>query len=73
MSNARLKLKKNAKKHPEAELKLFDNYSHSSHTLSSENNRTYSKNWAKKQACVCSWDYTINHNEKEDENEKKIT
>ena len=44
MSNARLKLKKNAKEHPEAELKLFDNYSRSSHTLSSENNRTYSKN-----------------------------
>ena len=33
----------NAKQHPEAELLLFKYYSHSSSTLSSRNNRTYSK------------------------------
>ena len=46
ISNARLKLAKNqanAKQHPEAELLLFENYSHSSSTLSSKNNSTYSK------------------------------
>ena len=46
ISNTRMKLPKsqaNAKQHPEAELLLFENYSHSSFTLSSKNNRTYSK------------------------------
>ena len=46
ISNARLKLAKNqanAKQHPEVELLLFENYSHSSYTLSSINNLTYSK------------------------------
>ena len=46
ISNARLKLAKNhanAKENPEAELLLFENYSHSSSTLSSNNNRTYSE------------------------------
>ena len=33
----------NAKQHPEAELLLLENYSHSSSMLSSESNRTYSK------------------------------
>ena len=33
----------NSKQHPEAELVLFENYSHSSFTLSSKNNRTCSK------------------------------
>ena len=45
ISNARLKSAKNqanAKQHSEAELLLFENYSHSSPTLSSKNNRTYS-------------------------------
>ena len=44
--NARLKLAKdqaNAKQHPQVELLLFENYSHSSFTLSSKNNETYSK------------------------------
>ena len=44
ISNARLKLGKNqakAKQHPEAELLLFENYSLSSPTLSSKNNRRY--------------------------------
>ena len=44
--NARLKLAKNqanAEQHPEPELLLFENYSHSSPTLSSKKNRTYSK------------------------------
>ena len=46
ISNNRLKLAKNqanAKQHPEAELLLFENYSHSSSTLSSKNNSIYSK------------------------------
>ena len=46
ISNARLKLVKNqadAKQHREAELLLFENYSHFSSTLSSKKNRTYSK------------------------------
>ena len=33
----------NAKQHPEAELLLFENYLHSSSSLSSKNNRRYSK------------------------------
>ena len=55
-SNARLKLAKNqanAKPQPEAELLLFENYSHSSSKLSSKNNRTYSKNKQKnKWVCI---------------------
>ena len=46
ISNSRLKLTKNqanAKQHPEAELLTYENYKHSSSTLSSNNNRTYSK------------------------------
>ena len=46
ISNARLKLVKNqlnAKQHPEAELLLFENYSHPSFTLSSKDNRAYSE------------------------------
>ena len=45
-SNARLKLAKhqaNAKQQPEGELLKSENYWHSSSTLSSKNNRTYSK------------------------------
>ena len=55
ISNARLKLAKNranAKQYPKVELWLFENYSHSSSTLSSKNNRTYSKN-KQKNKCVC--------------------
>ena len=46
ISNSRLKLAKNQandKQHPEADLFLFENHSHSSSTLSSKNNWTYSK------------------------------
>ena len=46
ISNAGSKLAKNrakAKQHPEAELLLFVNHSLSSSTLSSNNNRRYSK------------------------------
>ena len=46
ISNASVKLAKkqgNAMQHPEAELLLFENYSHSSSMLSSKNNSTYSK------------------------------
>ena len=73
ISNAKLKLAKNqanAKQHPEAELLLLENYSHSSSTLSSKNNRIYSKKLAKEQVGLYSWDYEINHHENVDENEK---
>ena len=47
VSNGRVKFVKNqanAKEHPEAELLLFENYLHSSSTLTSKNNSTsYSK------------------------------
>ena len=46
ISNSRLKLAKNQandKQHPEANLFLFENHAHSSSTLSSKNNWTYSK------------------------------
>ena len=59
-----------AKQHPEAELLLFGNYSHSLSTLSSKNNKIYPKNKQKEQVCLHSWDYSINHNENEDEDEK---
>ena len=52
ISNARLKLAKNqatAKQHPEAELSLLIYYSLSSSTLSSKNNRRYSKKICKNQ------------------------
>ena len=57
ISNAGLKLPKNqanAKQQPEAELLLFENYSHSSSMLSSKNDRTYSKKYAKEQEFVYS-------------------
>ena len=57
-------------KHSEAEFLLFQNYSHSSSTLSSKNNRIYSKKYAKEPVSLYSWDYTINHNENDDKNEK---
>ena len=60
-------------KNPEADISLFENYSHFSSTLSSKNNKTYSKKQAKEKVCLYSWDNTINHNENEDENEKSIT
>ena len=46
MSNSKMKLAKNqanAKQCPETELWLFENYSHSSSTLSTKINSTYSK------------------------------
>ena len=49
-SNTRLKSTNNqaeAKQHPEAELLLFENYSLSSSTLSSKNNRDILKNGLK--------------------------
>ena len=55
ISNTRLKLAKNqikAKKHPEAELVLFENYSLSSSKLSSKNNRSSSKKCIKDK-CTC--------------------
>ena len=56
----------NVKQHPEAEILLFENHSHSS----CENNKMYSRKQAKEQVCLNLWEYTINHNENEDENEK---
>ena len=53
-----------------AELLLFENFSYSSSTLLSKNNMAYSKIQAKKQVCLFSWDYAINHDENGDENEK---
>ena len=55
ISNTRLKLAKNqanAKQHPQAELLPFENYSHSTSTLSSKNDWTYPKN-KQKNKCVC--------------------
>ena len=48
------KKSRNTKPHPEAELWLFENYSHSSSMLSSEKKK-------KKQVCLFSWDYKTNH------------
>ena len=55
ISKARLKLAKNqanATQHPEAKLLLFENYSHSLSTLSSNHNMAYSKK-KQKSKCVC--------------------
>ena len=56
IKNAKLKLAKNqanAKQHPEAELLKLKNYSHSSSTLSTKDNRTYSKKKQKKKwVCI---------------------
>ena len=55
ISKARLKLVKNqanANEYPEAELLLFENYSHSSSMWSSKSNRTYSKKILKKSVSV---------------------
>ena len=55
LSNARLKLAENqvkSKQYPKTELLLFQNYSLSSSTLPSKNNKTYSKKCTKNK-CVC--------------------
>ena len=55
MSNARVKLANNqakAKQYSEAELLSFENYSHSSSTLSSNYNRIYFK-IKQRNKCVC--------------------
>ena len=62
----------NAKQHSVAELLALENYSHSSSTLPTKNNRTYYKKLAKEHVYLYSWDYAINHNENEDENEKGL-
>ena len=53
-------------KHPEAKPSLFENYSLSSFTLSSKNNKWYSKKGTKNK-CIR---YMINDNENEAEDEK---
>ena len=55
---------------PEAELSLFWNYSLSSSTLSSKNNRRYSKKMCKKQVRLFWWRYMINDIENETKNER---
>ena len=59
-------------KYLKTEILLSENYLHFSSTWSSKNNRKISKSKkeAKEQVCLYWWDYTINHNENEDENEK---
>ena len=55
ISNSRLKLAENiarAKQQPEAELMLFENYTLSSSTLSSQNNKAYFKR-REKSMCLC--------------------
>ena len=72
LSNTRLKLAKNqanAEQHPEAELLLFENYSHSSVMLSSKLSRTYSKKISKR-INVSVFMRLYDHNENEDKNEK---
>ena len=62
ISNARLKLAKNqanAKQHPETDLLLFENYLRSLSMLPSKNKSTYSKNEAKQQVCMYSWDLRL--------------
>ena len=56
-----------AKKQPEAELLLFENYLLFSSTLSPKNNRRYSKKCTKNKYFYF---YTINDNENEAENKK---
>ena len=60
----------NAKQHHEAEFLLFENYSHTSSSLSFKNKRIYSKKYAKEQVYLYSWDYRTNHKKHEDETEK---
>ena len=69
ISNARLKLAKNqasAEQHTEAEYLRLQMWTFFI-TLSVKNNRTY---WEIRKRTSESWDYTINHNENKDENEK---
>ena len=71
ISNVRLdwqKIKQN--QHPEAELLLFENHSLFSSTLSSKNNRRYSKKCAEKQVHPFKRGYMINDNQNEAENKK---
>ena len=51
-----LSKKSKAKQYPKAELQLFENYSLSSSTLSSKNNRKYFWKYAKKQVSLLYWD-----------------
>ena len=60
----------NDKEHLKTEILLFENYSHSPSSLSSKNKSTYSKKQTKERMCLYFWDYIINHNEYEDENEE---
>ena len=67
-----------AKQHPDAELLLFENYLLSLSTLSSKNNRRYSKKCAKNKCVYLNnhifkyvyLNYIINDNETDAENEK---
>ena len=57
----------NAKQHAEVELLTYENYWHSSSTLSTRNNRKYPKKISKGTSA------SDHHNENKDENDKKIT
>ena len=69
ISNTRLKLatKTNSKKHHEAKILTLLNHLHPPSTLSTKNNRTYSRKYAKKKVRLFLRDYVINHNESENE------
>ena len=43
------------KQHPGAELLLLENFSHSSSTLSSKNNKMYSEKYPEEQVCLYSY------------------
>ena len=58
----------NAKQHPEAELLLFENYARSSSTLSPKKN-VHTPKIKQTNQCLHSSDYTISHNENEEEKE----
>ena len=69
ISHIRLKLatKTNYKEHHEAKILTLLNHLHFPSTLSTKNNRTYNRKYAKKKVCLFLRDYMVNHNENENE------
>ena len=75
LSNSRLELAKTqakTKQQLEAELLLSENHSLCSFTLSSKNNRRYSKKCAKTSVSILIGLYMINYDENETENKMKM-
>ena len=73
MAKKKKKNRAKAKQNPEPELLLFEHYLFSSSTLSSKNNRAYSKKCAKKQVCLFVYfNQIIMINYNESEKEKQI-